>query len=161
MLTSCRYFLPILFGYQSLITCLISVREQPLFFWSGSSGSVSLLKSVLFRLQLSEGRTFPFFSLLVLSPLYSEYYLGCCYLKAESFLFFSSSSVSLRQSILFGLFLSEERTFPFFSPGSVSLGQSVLFGLLLSEGRTFPFLSLLVLSLLSSQSYLGCFYLKA
>ena len=44
-------------------------------------------------------------------------------------------------------------------PGVLSLGYSVPFGLLLSKGRTFPFFHL-VLSLLVSQSYLGCCYLK-
>ena len=52
-----------------------------------SPGSVSLVQSVLFALLLSEGRTFPFFH-LVLPLLGSQSYLGCCYLKAEPFFFF-------------------------------------------------------------------------
>ena len=120
------------------------------------------VKERCLALNLSEGRTFPFFH-LVLSLLGSQSYLGCCYLKAEPFFFFfhlvlpllcsqsylgccylkaAPGSVSLGQSVLFRLLLSEGRNFPFFSPGSVSLGQSVLFELLLSEGRTFPFFSL-------------------
>ena len=95
-----------------------------------SPGSVSLGQSILFGLQLSEGRTFPFFS---------------------------PGSVSPGQSVLFGLLLSEGRIFPFFSPGSVSLGQSVLFGLLLSEGKTFPFFYL-VLSLMVSCFILDCVF---
>ena len=44
-------------------------------------------------------------------------------------------------------------------PGVLSLGYSVLFGLLLSEGKTFLFFHM-VLSILGSQSYLGCCYQK-
>ena len=114
------YFLPMLLGNQSLITCLISMREEPVFLSffrlvlsPCSPDSVSLGQSVLFGLLLSKGRTFLFF--------------------------FSPGFISLVQSVLFGLLLSQSRTFLFFSPGSVSLGQSVLFGLLLSQGRTFLF----------------------
>ena len=41
----------------------------------------------------------------------------------------------------------------------LSLGYSILFGLLLSEGKTFLFFQM-VLSILGSQSYLGCCYQK-
>ena len=47
--------------------------------------------------------------------------------------------------------------------GVLSLGYSILFGLLLSEGKTFLFFFFffhMVLSLLGSQSYLGCCYQK-
>ena len=43
--------------------------------------------------------------------------------------------------------------------GVLSLEYSILFGLLLSEGKTFLFFHM-VLSILGSQSYLGCCYLK-
>ena len=43
--------------------------------------------------------------------------------------------------------------------GVLSLGYSILFGLLLSEGKTFLFFQM-VLSILGSQSYLGCCYQK-
>ena len=91
-------------------------------------GVLSLGYSVLFGLLLSEGKTFLFFH-MVLSILGSQSYLGCCYQKVEPSLFFS--------------------------PGSVSLGQSILFGLLLSEGKTFSFFFHMALSLLGSQSYLA------
>ena len=99
------------------------------------AGVLSLGYSILFGLLLSEGKTFLFFQ-MVLSILGSQSYLGCCYQKVEPSLFFS--------------------------PGSVSLGWSILFGLLLSEGKTFSFFFFhMSLSLLGSQSYLGCCYLKA
>ena len=109
-----------------LITWLISVREESSFFnffpvlSPGSPSSVSLEKSVVCGLLLSEGRAFPFFTWfclswvvspiwavviwrqnlsfffhLVLSLLGSQSFLGCCYLKAEPFPFFSPGSVSL------------------------------------------------------------------
>ena len=102
-----------------LITWLISVREESSFFnffpvlSPGSPSSVSLEKSVVCGLLLSEGRAFPFFTWfclswvvspiwavviwrqnlsfffhLVLSLLGSQSCLGCCYLKAEPFPFF-------------------------------------------------------------------------
>ena len=43
--------------------------------------------------------------------------------------------------------------------GVLSLEYSILFGLLLSEGKTFLFFHV-VLSILGSQSYLCCCYLK-
>ena len=67
------------------------------------------VKERCLALNLSEGRTFPFFH-LVLSLLGSQSYLGCCYLKAEPFFFFSPGSASLVQSVLFGLLLSKGST---------------------------------------------------
>ena len=86
------YFLLILLDSQSLITCLISAKEEPVFFF---------LIFVRFCPPIYR----------ILSLLGSQSYMGCCYLKAEPFLFFSPGSVSLGQSVLFGLLLSEGRTF--------------------------------------------------
>ena len=71
------YFLPMLLGNQSLITCLISMREEPVFLSffrlvlsPCSPDSVSLGQSVLFGLLLSKGRTFLFF-------FFTRFYLSC------------------------------------------------------------------------------------
>ena len=62
------YFLPMLLGNQSLVTCLFAMREEPVFLSffrlvlsPCSPDSVSLGQSVLFGLLLSQGRTFLFF----------------------------------------------------------------------------------------------------
>ena len=142
MLSFFYYFLPTLSGNQSLVTWLISVREEPSF-WIFSP-----ILSFVCELLLSESRTFPFFSTwlclswvvssvwavvtsrqnlsfflftwfylswvvssvwafviwrqnlsfffhLALPLLGSQSYLGCCYLKAEPFLFFPPGSASL------------------------------------------------------------------
>ena len=98
---------------------------------------------------------------MVLSILGSQSYLGCCYQKVEPSLFFSPGSVSLGQSILFGLLLSEGKTFSFFFTWLCLSWVVSPIWLLLPEGRTFVFFSYLILSLLGIQSYLGCCYLKA
>ena len=108
------YFLPTFSGNQSIITCPISVREEPSFFFN-----------------------FPRFCHpvhLVLSLLGSEFYLGCCYLKAE--------------------------TFPFFHLVLSLLGSQSYLGCCYLKAETFLSFHL-VLSLLGSQSYLSCCYLKA
>ena len=132
------YFLPMLLGNQSLITCLISMREEPVFLSffrlvlsPCSPDSVSLGQSVLFGLLLSKGRTFLFFFFhQVLSLLCSQSYLGCCYLKAELFFFFHQVlSLLGSQSYLGCCYLKAEPFFFFFSSGSVSLGEFVHFRL--------------------------------
>ena len=62
------YFLLILLDSQSLITCPISAKEEPVFFF--------FLIFVLFRPPIH----------LILSLLGSQSYMGCCYLKAEPFI---------------------------------------------------------------------------
>ena len=84
--------------------------------------------------------------------------MGCCYLKAQHS-FFSSGSVSLWQSVLIGLLLSESRTFPFFLL-ALSFGSQSYLDCFYLKAEPFLFF-LLALSLLGSQSYLGYCYLKA
>ena len=86
MLSFFCYFLAILWANQPLITCLITVMEEPVF-----------------------SQFFVWFchpAHLVLSLLGSQSYLGCCYLKAELFFFFPSGSVSGSLFILDSAFLS-------------------------------------------------------
>ena len=74
---------------------------------------------VLFGLSLYEGRTFPFFH-LVLSLLGSRLIWAVVIWRQNLSLFFTWFWPSW-VVVLFGLSLYEGRTFPFFSPGSVSL----------------------------------------
>ena len=72
------------------------------------------VKERCLALNLSEGRTFPFFH-LVLSLLGSQSYLGCCYLKAEPFPFFHLVlSLLGSQSYLGCCYLKAEPFFFFF-----------------------------------------------
>ena len=111
------YFLLILLDSQSLIACPISAKEEPVFFF---------LIFVLFRPPIH----------LILSLLGSQYYMGCCYLKAEPFLFFHLVLSLLGiQSYLDCCYLKAEPFilffffFFFFQSGSVSLGELVHFRL--------------------------------
>ena len=132
------YFLTMLLGYQSLITCLISVRKEQVFLSffrlilsPCSRDSVSLGQSVLFGLLLSKGRTFLFFFFhQVLSLLGSQSYLCCCYLKTELFFFFTRFCLSWAVSPIRAVVISTQNLSIFsFSSGSVSLGEFVHFRL--------------------------------
>ena len=83
MLSFFCYFLPTLSGNQSLVPWLISVREEPSFFNFFPGFVIRMWAVVIWRQNLS------FFFHLVLSLLGSQSYLGCCYLKAEPFPFFT------------------------------------------------------------------------
>ena len=91
------YFLLILLDSQSLITCPISAKEEPVFF---------CLIFVRFCPPIY----------LILSLLGSQSYMGCCYLKAEPFLFFHLVlSLLGSQSYLDCCYLKAEPFILFFS----------------------------------------------
>ena len=91
------YFLLILLDSQSLITCLISAKEEPVFFFLFSSGFVprftwfclSWVVSPIWAVVIWRQNLSLFFHLL-LSLLGSQSYSDCCYLKAEPFILFFS-----------------------------------------------------------------------
>ena len=122
-----------------LITWLISVREESSFFnffpvlSPGSPSSVSLEKSVVCGLLLSEGRAFPFFTWFCLSWVVSPIWAVVIWRQNLSF-FFTWLCLSWVVSPIWAVVIWRQNLSFFFH---------------------------LVLSLLGSQPYLGCCYLKA
>ena len=109
MLSFFYYFLPTLSGNQSLVTWLISVREEPSFFNFFPDFVIRMWAVDIWKQNLS------FFSFhLVLSLLGSQFCLGCCYLKAEPFLFFHLALPLLGSQSYLGCCYLKAEPFPFF-----------------------------------------------